>query len=127
MSIKFTHKGDFSKTKQYIKKVRKKSDLQLKATDIAEKCIEELQKVTPKDSGLTAESWKYDIIITGKTTKIVFSNTNLQNGLNVALLLEYGHATSDGRWIEGVNYIDPVIKKNYLNAINKSWKEMTKL
>lgn len=125
--IKFKQYGDFSKTEEYIKKARKKSRIQEQAGDIANACIDELRKVTPKDSGLTAESWDYSIEIVGKKTKITFFNTNIQNGLNIALLLEYGHGTPSGTWVEGANYIEPTIREQYLKAINKTWKELTKL
>ena len=89
--------------------------------------MKELKKVTPKDSGLTAESWDYQITINGKITSITFINTNIQNGLNVALLLEFGHGTPSGQWVEGQNYIEPVMQKVYLDAINRKWKELTRL
>lgn len=127
MPIKFTQKGNFSLFEKYIKRARRKTRLGERAQDIAEACIKELQHVTPKDSGLTSESWDYEIIVTGKKTSIIFNNTNIQNGVNVAILLEYGHATANGVWVEGRDYIDPVIKQEYINAITRTWKEMTKL
>ena len=127
MPIKFVHKGNFSNLEEYIKKSRRKVRLGEKAQDMAEACVKQLQQVTPKDSGLTSESWDYEIKITGKKTSIIFYNTNIQNGVNVALLLEYGHAMPNGVWIEGKNYIDPIIRQEYVNAITKTWKEMTKL
>lgn len=125
--IKVKVLGSFSKLEDFLNRSRKKTRMQNKATEIAEACIEELKKVTPKDTGKTAESWDYEIKISGKKTSIIFVNNNLQNGINVALLLEYGHGTSTGGWVEGQEYIDPVIQKNYLKAINTTWKEMSRL
>ena len=120
-------KGTFERLERFLTRARRKARMQDKATEIAEACVEELKKVTPKDTGKTAESWDYEITISGKKTSIVFINNNLQNGVNVALLLEYGHGTSTGGWVEGQEYIDPVIQKNYLKAINTTWKEMSRL
>lgn len=125
--IKFKQKGDFSGIETYLEKSRKQSRIGEYAELVAEACVDELRNVTPKDSGLTAESWDYKIEINGKKTSIVFINKNIQNGVNVALLLEYGHGTSTGGWVEGQNYISPVIQKHYLNAINTKWKELNKL
>lgn len=125
--IKITSKGDFSNLKTYLEKARKMVLYNDPIHHLADKCIDELRKATPKDSGLTAESWTYEVKQTGKKTTITFLNKNLQNGLNVALLLEYGHGTATGGWVEGREYIDPIISQNYLDAINNSWKEMTKL
>lgn len=125
--IKFKSKGDFSNLESYIKKSKRKSRIGEQATQIAEICLDELKAATPVDSGLTAESWDYEININGRTTSIIFYNHNMQEGLNVALLLEYGHGTSSGTWVEGKEYIDPVIQKNYLNVVNDKWKEMVKL
>lgn len=125
--IKIRMLGDFNKVFNYIKKARKKARIGDKASEIAQICIEELKRVTPKDSGITAESWYYEIKIEGKTTSIIFLNKNIQNGVNVALLLEFGHGTPTGGWVEGKEYIDPVIRKAYLNVINNKWKELTKI
>ena len=125
--VKFKQYGNFSKLEDYLDKSKKKSRMQDQATDIAEACIDELRKTTPKDSGLTSESWDYSIEIVGKVTKITFFNYNIQNGLNIALLLEYGHGTPSGTWVEGANYIEPAIREQYLKAVNKTWKELTKL
>lgn len=125
--ITFKQKGDLSNLERYLRRSSKKARINDQANAIAEQCIQELRFATPKDSGLTSESWEYEIISSGRKTSIIFSNTNMQNGLNVALLLEYGHMTSSGHWVEGREYIDPIIQKNYLNIINKKWKELVKL
>lgn len=125
--IKIRQFGKFDKLENFLRKSRRKSRIANEATQLAEACVDELKKVTPKDSGLTAESWDYEINVEGKKTSIVFINKNIQNGLNIALLLEYGHGTATGGWVEGREYIDPVIQKCYLSVINQKWKEMGKL
>lgn len=122
--ISIKQKGNFSKLDKYLEKIKRTSDVGREAMLVADRIVDELAKATPKDTGLTANSWGYTISQTGKKVTITFLNKNLQNGLNVALLLEYGHGTPSGRWVEGKQYIDPVIRKNYLDIINNAWKEM---
>lgn len=125
--VKFKNKGNFSKIMDFLTAARRKTRVRQEAIIYAEEIVAELKKATPKDSGLTAESWGYEIKMGGNKTTITFINENLQNGLNVALLLEYGHATATGGWVEGQEYIDPIIKENYLKIVNDKWKELTRL
>lgn len=125
--IKIVQRGNFSKLKDFLTRSRRKARIGEQAEQFADVCVEELKKVTPKDSGLTAESWDYELEVTNKMTTITFINRNIQNGMNVALLIEYGHGTPSGVWVEGKEYIDPVIQKRYLQVIDNKWKELTKL
>lgn len=125
--LKFTSNSDFSKTEKYLKRARRTARIGEAADEIGHRCVEELKKVTPKDSGLTAESWDYEININGKQTSIIFYNINIQNGMNVALLLEFGHGTPSGVWVEGQEYIEPVMRSVYLETVNTKWKELKRL
>ncbi len=126
MPVTIKNHGDFSNFDNYIKKSRKTIKVNNKASLIAEDCIRDLKENTPKDTGLTAESWTYEIKNEGKKTSIIFKNTNIQNGINIALLIEFGHATPSGTWVEGREYIDQSIQQRYLTILNKNWKELTK-
>lgn len=124
--IKIKVKGNFDKVDSYFKKSRKISkfnNIQM----IADNCLEALKRATPKDTGLTAKSWNYEIIEEGNEKKIAFNNTNIQNGVNIALLLEYGHGTPSGTWVEGKEFIAPTIQKALLDAIDQACKEMRRL
>lgn len=124
--IKIKVKGNFDKVDSYFKKSRKISkfnNIQM----IADNCLEALKRATPKDTGLTAKSWNYEIIEEGNKKKIAFNNTNIQNGVNIALLLEYGHGTPSGTWVEGKEFIAPTIQKALLDAIDQACKEMRRL
>lgn len=125
--LKFSTNSNFSKTEKYLKQARRTSRIGENADEIGHRCVEELKKVTPKDSGLTAESWDYEVTINGKTTTILFTNSNIQNGMNVALLLEFGHGTPSGTWVEGQEYIEPVMQKVYLDVLTIKWKELKRL
>jgi len=124
--IKITQRGDLKKLDKFFKKSIKITKFR-NIEEFARDCIERLKEVTPIDSGLTSESWGY-IIIPRRNSKIIqINNTNIQNGVNVALILEYGHGTRNGAWIEGKNYISPVIQKIYFDIINNAWKELKDL
>lgn len=118
--------GDYKKVSKYFKLVRRTSQLR-NAASIADTCIQRLIAATPTETGLTANSWNYKIEQRRKKTMIHINNTNMQNGINIALLLEFGHRTRGGSWVAGRDYIDPVIQKTYLEVLNKTWKEMTRL
>lgn len=124
--IKIKVKGNFDKLDYYLKKSRKIAKFN-NIQVIADNCLEALKRATPKDTGLTAKSWNYEIIEEGHEKKIAFNNTNIQNGVNVALLLEYGHGTPSGTWIEGKEFIAPTIQKALLDAIDEACKEMRRL
>lgn len=86
-----------------------------------------LSAATPKDSGETASSWEYEIKRTKTTVSIVFNNTNIQNGVPIAIILQYGHATNNGGYVEGVDYINPAIKPIFERIANDAWKEVTQV
>lgn len=124
--IKVKSKGDWDRTEKFFKKsikITKINDL----TTFAEKCVEKLKAVTPKDSGITADSWGYTISKTKYKNTLSLINTNIQNGTKIVLLLEFGHATVDGRWVEGKNFIGPVTQEVYNEILNDAWKELKRL
>lgn len=107
--IKYKVKGDFKKTKNFLldfSNISKKIDLK----KYAEIGLANLQLLTPKDTGLTAASWNYEIVDGKNRASIIFSNDNIQNGINIAVILQYGHATRNGAWVEGIDYINPAMQ-----------------
>lgn len=88
--------------------------------------VESLREHTPADSGKTADSWDYQISRTKNSATITFTNSNISNGANVAIILQHGHATRSGNWVEGVNYIDPALKPVLEKIANDALKEATK-
>lgn len=107
--IKYKVKGDFKKTKNFLldfSNISKKIDLK----KYAEIGLANLQLLTPKDTGLTAASWNYEIVEKKNGASIIFSNNNIQNGINIAVILQYGHATRSGAWVEGIDYINPAMQ-----------------
>ena len=124
--IKFTHKGDFSKTSKYFAKVRKP----IKASDLSKygkEGVAALASATPTDTGLTASSWYYEVEITNGSATISFHNSNIQNGVPIAIILQYGHGTGTGGWVQGRDYINPAIQPLFDKIANNAWREVTKL
>ena len=123
--IKFENKGDFSKTTNFLTNL-KRNKLVKDLDKFGKKGVEALKSVTPINTGLTANSWYYEIIEENNSTKINFCNSNIQNGVPIAIILQYGHGTRNGGWVEGRDYINPVIQPIFDKIAEEAWKEVTK-
>ena len=123
--IKFENKGDFSKTTNFLTNL-KRSKLVKDLDKFGKKGVEALKSMTPINTGLTANSWYYEIIEENNSTKINFCNSNIQNGVPIAIILQYGHGTRNGGWVEGRDYINPAIQPIFDDIVNNAWKEVTK-
>lgn len=124
--ISFRQKGDFSKLTRYLvntKEAVRKCDLD----KFGREGVAALASATPVDSGLTAESWYYEIKHERGSSTITFKNSNIQNGVLIAILLQYGHATRNGGWVQGRDYINPAIQPIFDKIADSAWKEVTKL
>lgn len=88
--------------------------------------VEALAEATPKNSGSTASSWKYEITRTNNSASLNFYNTNEHNGVPIAIILQYGHATKNGGWVEGMDYINPAIQPIFEELADELWKEVSK-
>ena len=125
-TIRFTHKGDFSKTTKFL--TRAKDSVRLSDLErFAKKGVEALASATPVDSGLTANSWEYEIVNEKGSITINFINTNVNKHVPIAVILQYGHATGNGGWVEGRDYINPAIQPIFDEMVRGLWREVTKL
>ena len=130
MSISFKHIGDLSKTYKFLNRITSRQYLrQLDA--YGREGVEALSKATPVDTGLTAASWtaaswRYRINRGNGTVSITFDNTNIQNGVNIAIILDYGHGTGRGYYVQGRHYISPAIQPVFDNIAEKCWEEIVK-
>lgn len=124
--ISFRHKGDFSKSIRFME--RAKGAIRISELDrFGREGVAALASATPVESGLTASSWSYNIERTRDSVVINFNNTNIQNGVPIAIILQYGHGTRNGGWVEGRDYINPAIQPIFDKIVNDAWKEVTKL
>ena len=123
--ISFRQSGDFSNLTDFFKRSKNMS-----AMDVLHKYGREgvaaLSLSTPVDTGVTASSWYYQIQKDGDTTSITFCNSNIQNGVPIAIILQYGHGTRNGGWVEGRDYINPAIQPIFDKIADAAWKEVTK-
>ena len=124
--ISFRQKGDFSKLTRYLERV--KNVVKIGALDkYGREGVAALSSATPIDSGLTANSWYYKIEHTNGSATISFHNSNIQNGVPIAVILQYGHGTRNGGWVQGRDYINPAIRPIFDKIADNAWKEVTKL
>lgn len=124
--ITFKHKGDFSKFNRFLE--RAKEAVRLGDLDkYGREGVAALASATPVDSGLTASSWYYEIERTNGSASITFHNSNIQNGVPIAIILQHGHGTRNGGWVQGRDYINPAIQPIFDRIANDAWREVTKL
>lgn len=123
--ISFRQKGDFSKLTKFLE--RAKESVKLGDLDKYGRAgVEALASATPVDSGLTANSWYYEIENKNGSASITFLNRNIQNGVPIAIILQYGHGTGTGGWVQGRDYINPAIQPLFDKIADDAWKEVTK-
>ena len=125
--FKIKSKGNFTKAKNYLTELGNVIDDKSFLNKYGRMGVRALAQRTPTDTGKTADSWKYKIEQTKDSIAIVFYNSNVQNGCNIAILLQFGHGTRNGGWVEGHDYINPAIQPIFDELAEKAWKEVTKL
>ena len=122
--ITFKHKGDFSKLTRFLE--RAKEAVHLGDLDKYGRAgVSALSSVTPVDSGLTADSWYYKIEKSGSRLTLSFFNSNVNKGVPIAIILQYGHGTNNGGWVQGRDYINPALRPIFDEMVEAIWKEVT--
>lgn len=124
--ITFRQKGDFSKMTRFLEKA--KEAVRLGELDkYGREGVAALASATPVDSGLTAQSWSYRIEHENGSFTISFYNSNVNDGVPIAIILQYGHGTRNGGWVQGRDYINPAIQPIFDRIADSAWREVTKL
>lgn len=124
--ISFRQTGDFSKITRFLERVKelvRRGDLDV----YGRQGVAALKSATPVESGLTASSWYYKIENRNGVVKITFLNSNIQNGVPIAVILQYGHGTRNGGWVQGRDYINPAIQPIFDKIAEDVWKEVSGL
>lgn len=119
-------KGDFKKANSYFEKL-----LEIFHKGILDKYgnlgVEILREATPKETGETANSWYYEISHSATKATVTWYNSHINEGYCIAVLLQYGHGTGSGGYVEGTDYINPAMKKVFEELADEAWKEITSL
>lgn len=121
--IQFHQTGDFRKTRGFLSGIQGMW-YRMKLDHYARMGVTALKEATPKDSGETAESWDYEIVEENGRLALYWRNSNVQNGVNIAVILQYGHGTRTGGWVEGTDYINPAIRPIFDKIADEAWKEL---
>lgn len=124
--ITFSQKGDFSKLNRYLERVKEAVKVGI-LDKYGQMGVNALSAATTVDSGLTASSWYYEIQRKGGNVSIEFYNSNVNKGVPIAIILQYGHGTRTGGWVQGRDYINPAIQPIFDKIAEEAWKEVTRL
>lgn len=124
--ISFRQKGDFSKLTRYLERAKKSARLSI-LDKYGREGVAALSSATPVDSGKTATSWSYKITHDNGSAAITFNNSNINQGVPIAIILQYGHGTGTGGWVEGRDYINPAIQPIFDRIVDDAWKEVTSI
>lgn len=120
-----TVKGDFKKTIKFLEKL-KNGEFYKTLESYGRRGVESLRDYTPVDSGGTADSWYYEVDMDADQASVTWFNSNVHNGQNVVILLEYGHGTRFGGYVDGIDIVDPALEPIFNDMIKQIWREVCK-
>lgn len=124
MRVKFEVSGSFTKTERFLNRMKRREYLNV-LDKFGREGVQALRNATPVDSGATAEAWDYEIKRTRGYTEIVWTNSNINDGVPIAVILQYGHGTGTGGYVQGRDYINPAIRPIFDKIAEKAWKVVT--
>lgn len=124
MRVNFEVSGGFTKTERFLNRMKRREYLNV-LDEFGRDGVQALRNATPVDSGATAEAWDYEIKRTRNYTEIVWTNSNINDGVPIAVILQYGHGTGTGGYVQGRDYINPVIRPVFDKIAEKAWKVVT--
>ena len=122
--ITFTGKGDFKETTNFLKKI-KNFRIEQSLNYYGKKGVAALSSATPVRTGKTASSWNYEIKKENNSISIEWTNSNINKGVNIAVILQYGHGKKNGGYVKGIDYINPAMRPLFEEIKEKVWKEVT--
>lgn len=122
--IKLLSKGNWNKTSNFLSKM--KNDLPVNFEAYGRKGVGALETATPIDTGKTASSWYYKVEKERERTKLVWYNSNVSKGVNIAIIIQLGHGTRSGTYVQGRDYINPALRPVFDEIADKIWREVKK-
>ncbi len=123
--MRITCSGDLSKTIKFLNRLQKKEYLNI-LSKYGQRGVEALRAATPVDTGKTADSWYYEIEEGSNQTTISWGNSNINKGVVIAAIIQYGHGTGTGGYVQGTDYINPAMKDIFQKLADECWREVTK-
>lgn len=126
MTIYFEEKGDFSNTERYLARL-KSSQKYAVLNKYGSLGVAALSNATPVESGQTAASWSYSIVERPGYYSIRWHNSHIENGIPIAVILQYGHGTGTGGYVQGRDYIMPAIRPIFDQMVAEAWREVTRV
>lgn len=124
MRVNFEVSGGFTKTERFLNRMKRREYLNV-LDEFGRDGVQALRNATPVDSGATAEAWNYEIKRTRDCTEIVWTNSNINDGVPIAVILQYGHGTGTGGYVQGRDYINPAVRPIFDKIAEKAWKVVT--
>lgn len=124
MRVNFEVSGGFTKTERFLNRMKRREYLNV-LDEFGRDGVQALRNATPVDSGATAEAWDYEIKRTRDCTEIIWTNSNINDGVPIAVILQYGHGTGTGGYVQGRDYINPAIRPIFDKIAEKAWKVVT--
>lgn len=121
--FKFKHKGSFKHAEEFLKNANRREYLK-KLDQFGREGVAALSAATPVGTGKTAESWDYEIKRTKESISIYWTNSNINDGVPIAVILQYGHGTGTGGYVQGIDYINPALKSTFRHIADSAWEEL---
>lgn len=122
--ITFEHHGNFDSTSKWLKRLKEEEFLK-GLEKYGQDGVAALSSSTPRESGATANAWRYEIKKRRGMFEITWFNSNIQNGVNIAVILQYGHGTGTGGWVQGRDYINPPMRPIFDRMVEEAWRKVT--
>jgi len=123
--IGFEDSGSFKNTDAFLARMLN-NDLAGKLRSYGKAGVLSLSKATPEDTGITAHSWDFRVVQEKRGPTIEWFNTHENHGVNIAIIIQYGHGTGTGGWVPGINYVNPAMEPVFDKIMDDFWKEVTK-
>lgn len=124
--IEVVHRGNFNHLEKFLSRVSGGQYILRVLDKYGQKGVDALAAATPKRTGKTAASWSYDKVIEGGTIKLIFTNSNINKGVNIAIILQTGHGTGTGGYVQGRDYINPALQDIFDGLADDAWAEVVK-
>ena len=122
--ITITQSGNFKNTERFLSRAERR-EIYNRLSKYAVEGVNALSMLTPMDTGKTANSWNYEIRFGRGSVNIYWTNSNINDGIPIAVLIQYGHGTKNGGYVQGIDYINPALRPIFEKIADSVWKEVT--